>query len=144
MNLSTTSLFNNKKYPYENKHVKIDDSPMPSKAKEELYYATDTIGNYMQAKKANVRFFNPREMLGEFYSGNIENKLSQSVGIEVKTKKNKKPKIAIVNYFTNPEKPFLRKVYESLQTLVEGKNSPIEEHTKNTMEKLIKSKKIKI
>lgn len=143
MNLPTISLFNSKKYPYEHKNVKIENAPIPTKAREDLYYATDTIGNYMQSKKASVRFFDPREMLGELDSGKVVENLSQSVGIEVKTKKTKEPKFAIVNYFSNPEKPFLRKIYESLQTLVEGKNSPIENHTKETMTRLIKSGKIK-
>jgi len=136
----------NKSFDYQNvrKNVRIEDYKMPAGAVNELYGAADTINNYMGAKKAKVRFFNPSEMFGKNRLGQTDDFFSKCVGIGVKTKKAKNENVVLVNYFTKPETPFLRKVYDSLQYLVEGKNSPIEAHKKNTVANLIKSGKIKI
>ena len=54
-----------------------------------------------------------------------------------------KAKFAYVDFINTDDKPFLSKVYEKLQFLVEGTRPRIEKDKADTIQKLIKEGKIK-
>ena len=137
------SLFN-KRVPYHPKNVKIDNiTSLPGNSADELYRASDVIGNYAKAHKVNVRFFDARELMGEFDNPIVDRSLENSVGIEV-SRRGKNTQGTWIKYSASDDKPFLRSVYESLQKIVEGKPLRIAEQKEETILKLIKQGKIKV
>ena len=115
----------------------------PGNSINEIRKCEGVIDNYAKHKSVKIRFFDPREMTktDEFVSPVIEDIMANSVGIEVEKKSFLKPAKKswnIVKYFKREDenKPFMREVYEKIQTLCDDK-SPIEGHKQGTIEKLV-------
>ena len=127
--------------PYENKNVKLHllDSNH-GKYADELYYAQDVIGNYAKANKSEVVFMEGAEM-SEVPA--FKQALKDSLYIGVENRKTKKSSGNVIKYVQEDGKPFLRRVYESLQQMIEGTQPKIEAHKSETVSKLIKSGKMK-
>ncbi len=128
-------------------HFSENTKTCPGKSISEIYNHQSVINNYAKSKGVNVRFFDPRELLegDEFVSPVIEDRMANSVGVEVTKKRLFKPdikKTGWVKYFGRKnEKPFIRAMYEQIQSMC-GDKSPIVQHKADTINRLIKAGKI--
>lgn len=141
----TINLFGNKSIPYYPSNVKIyqDHGELPGNSAEELYRASDVIGNYAKAHNAKVSFYDARLIMDEFDNETLSKSLENSVAVSVEKKGAKQAEGTWIKY-TNDEKPFLRKVYEVLQGLIENKKSPIYSEMNATKQRLMDIGKIKV
>ena len=110
---------------------------LPEEIGNDLYIAKDVIGNFARANKAKVRFFRLNDDLEAADNG------IKKVGIEV-TKAGKNPTISSVEYSPESEIPFIRQVYEKLQSAIQGKESRIEYEKANTYLNLLRHGNIKL
>ena len=130
--------------PYRPKNVRIENiDTLPGESAQELFYASDVIGNYAKKHKVSVRFFDAGKLAddSDTISPVVEHKLSKFVGIDVT--KNGKTNGTRVAYVSNDDKPFLRQVYEKIQILTEGKQPRLAKEKAKTMLKLINEGKVK-
>ncbi|MCD8378283.1 MAG: hypothetical protein LUB59_05800 [Candidatus Gastranaerophilales bacterium] len=143
--MQLSQIFSGSRLPYNSKNVKLGYmETLPGKSKEELYRAQDGIGNYLKAHSSKVEFFDPRRLAGDFDNPTMEENLDKYVGIKVTNNKTHRNKYSYINYYEKSDKPFLRRVYESIQRMTEGKKSPIEQMKRQTLLKLMEQGKIKI
>ena len=134
-----------KNIPYKNKNVKLGmfDLAHEREAKE-LYYAQDVIGNYARANHAKISF---QEATQRMNDKNFEDYLHIKVNRNTKSawKGNKSPDEAIIKYDSSlSDKPFLRRVYDAVQTLMGDPIAPIEKHSRDAYLKLVQSGKISL
>lgn len=118
---------------YANKHVKIDwDLPTDSYSK--IYEAKDTIANYAKSHKADIKIYDGMKLLPESHTVSDVKALTDTIVIEASTKKSP-TEAYLMSINENPEKPFIRNVYEAIQDLFH-EESPIKQHIKNARERL--------
>lgn len=129
------------KKAYKNKNVQIGlfDEAHAKEAKE-LFYAQDVIGNYLSSKHLKVKFDD-----AGLFMGYPSCKGDLYIHVD-STKKHAggKGRIKIIKYDDGSEKPFLRRVYETVQSLAGHPESPIKKLTAETYSKLVKSGKISV
>ncbi len=128
------------KQPYNHKNVNLNLLNIEHKKyANDLYYAQDVIGNYAKANNARVTFM---EAADRTDIPEIQKSLTDFLNIIVEKKKENKVYNNFIKYDSKSDKPFLRRVYESLQQIIEGKELPIEQMKRDTYNRLVKAGKI--
>ena len=115
----TPSLFSSKSknVPYRNKNVKLGlfDS-VHKKEADELYYAQDVIGNYAKANNSKVQIAEAADYLSS-------PALGADLFISVEKENDIIGKGKLIKYRDDSGKPFIKRVYETVQSLTEGKET---------------------
>ncbi|MCR5266270.1 MAG: hypothetical protein K6E29_06725 [Cyanobacteria bacterium RUI128] len=118
---------------------------LPCKSAQTLNKYKSVINNYAKSNNVQVRIFDPREMskLMRPMMPGIE--LGGCVGVEVEPPFGVgKMKYGLINLFENGNKtPFIKRMYDKLAEMVEGKGNPFRRQQCDTILKLIQSGKIK-
>ena len=128
---------------YKNVNI-IDSNVMPCDSVNQIIEAESVINNYAKANNVNVEIFDPRHrtVLQKLAP---ESDLAACVGVSVyNVKKPYDFKYDVVDYFKNEDVPFIKRVFLSIQKLVEGDgNMPINREKTRSLEQLKAIGKIK-
>lgn len=101
----------------KNPHTMVADSY------KTLRNSIDSISNYAKKENKAITFEDARVLIkdDEFVSPSTEDDFGSNVLITVKDKSTGKKRMTFVNYFRDPETPFMKKISNKIGELVSGK-----------------------
>lgn len=122
-----------------------NEEVLPCKSSRALNQYKSVINNYAKSNGVYLRVFDPRELprIMQPMAPGIE--LGGCVGVQVEHLKGPKSvRYGLINLFEAGNKtPFIKRMYDKLAEMVEGKVNPFRKQQCETMLKLIESGKIK-